>query len=537
MNRRVDGQRTGETSNTLHAGGMPVQILPSPASRWKSASLLALGGAGASPERIDRRFITRNGHGVEEAHSATPQLWDFHGTEVDLAPEHQYRQDGHLWSLRCRAFEAIKAGKAIAGRPMNAAARRSAISWIGQDGSAILSPAEYKEQMAVSEQARRRMIVDLLGGGSGTGGDGSGTGRGRGSASTAAAPAAVPPSSKAANSVHKCEEDEAYLSYDELGMFDELYAELDLPQRLHPPCVSRQSFKLRDGRSMSALKWGTEPPELVQLVLLHGGKQNAHTWDAVALALNRPLIALDLPSHGHSDTALDGLHEPDTLAADIAEMMDQCAPRAKLLCGMSLGGLAAISLSALRPDLVRRLVLVDVTPGITTKTGAPSSDEVISTGVEKSFATFGAMLSSVAARNPSRPHTWLRRNVLHNTVQRAEDKVWIWRYDRYPRRHPRRCAFGALWDQLGATTAPTLLIRGMHSRMVDVSDEAELRRRLPTARVEHVPGAGHCVQSDQPIRLAALLDEFVQVPTAGAAHVQCRDLRIDLKCIEASQGV
>jgi pimeloyl-ACP methyl ester carboxylesterase len=290
---------------------------------------------------------------------------------------------------------------------------------------------------------------------------------------------------------------------------------------------------------MSALKWGTEPPELVELVLLHGGKQNAHTWDAVALALNRPLIALDLPSHGHSDTALDGLHEPDALAADIAEVMDQCAPRAKLLCGMSLGGLAAISLSALRPELVRRLVLVDVTPGITTKTGAPSSEEVISTGVEKSFATFGAMLSSVAARNPSRPHTWLRRNVLHNTVQRAEDEVWIWRYERYPRRHPRRCAFAALWDQLGATTAPTLLIRGTHSRMVDGSDEAELRRRLPTARVEHVQGAGHCVQSDQPLRLAALLDEFVQVPTAGAAHVpvQCRDLRIDLKCIEACQGL
>jgi pimeloyl-ACP methyl ester carboxylesterase len=148
-------------------------------------------------------------------------------------------------------------------------------------------------------------------------------------------------------------------------------------------------------------------------------------------------------------------------------------------------------------------------------------------------------ISSVAARNPSRPHTWLRRNVLHNTVQRAEDEVWIWRYERYPRRHPRRCAFAALWDQLGATTAPTLLIRGTHSRMVDGSDEAELRRRLPTARVEHVQGAGHCVQSDQPLRLAALLDEFVQVPTAGAAHVpvQCRDLRIDLKCIEACQGL
>ena len=36
-------------------------------------------------------------------------------------------------------------------------------------------------------------------------------------------------------------------------------------------------------------------------VLLHGGSQNAHTWDTVAMALDRPLVAIDLPGHGHSD--------------------------------------------------------------------------------------------------------------------------------------------------------------------------------------------------------------------------------------------
>ena len=34
---------------------------------------------------------------------------------------------------------------------------------------------------------------------------------------------------------------------------------------------------------------------------MHGGAQNAHTWDTVALALDRPLVAVDLPGHGHSD--------------------------------------------------------------------------------------------------------------------------------------------------------------------------------------------------------------------------------------------
>ena len=45
--------------------------------------------------------------------------------------------------------------------------------------------------------------------------------------------------------------------------------------------------------------WGEGDPEIV---LLHGGSQNAHTWDTVAMALRpRPLVAIDLPGHGHSD--------------------------------------------------------------------------------------------------------------------------------------------------------------------------------------------------------------------------------------------
>ena len=106
------------------------------------------------------------------------------------------------------------------------------------------------------------------------------------------------------------------------------------------------SIRLSDGRLLSALRWGDGSPELV---LLHGGAQNAHTWDTVALALGRPLLALDLPSQGHSDAARDGVHDPASLAADVAEAIGKAAPSAELLCGLSLGGLVLISLTAAQP--------------------------------------------------------------------------------------------------------------------------------------------------------------------------------------------
>ena len=89
------------------------------------------------------------------------------------------------------------------------------------------------------------------------------------------------------------------VAYDEFSYFHENAAEYGLPFD-GPPVVSRERVEVEVGRALSALRWGSGDPELV---LLHGGAQNAHTWDTVALALDRPLLAIDLPGHGHSDGA------------------------------------------------------------------------------------------------------------------------------------------------------------------------------------------------------------------------------------------
>ena len=55
-----------------------------------------------------------------------------------------------------------------------------------------------------------------------------------------------------------------------------------------------------------------------------------------------------------------------------------------------------------------------------------------------------------------------------------------------------------------------MLVRGMRAgSVVDDDAEAELVRRQPEARVEHVAGAGHSIQGDDPLELARLIDDFV----------------------------
>ena len=95
----------------------------------------------------------------------------------------------------------------------------------------------------------------------------------------------------------------------------------------------------------------------------------------------------------------------------------------------------------------------------------------------------------------------------------------MWRYARHrrPATPPQAAGldFGPLWDVLSGGTRAGDARAGMRPQsVVDDADEAELLRRQPDARVEHVE-AGHSVQGDTPVELAGLIGEFVD-PAAGA---------------------
>lgn len=79
--------------------------------------------------------------------------------------------------------------------------------------------------------------------------------------------------------------------YDEFGLFHENAAEYGLPFD-RPPTVRRVFAGVPGGRRLSALMWQDGDPELV---LLHGGSQNAHTWDTVAMTLGLPLWPSTFP--------------------------------------------------------------------------------------------------------------------------------------------------------------------------------------------------------------------------------------------------
>lgn len=295
------------------------------------------------------------------------------------------------------------------------------------------------------------------------------------------------------------------VAYDEFGLFHENITEYQLDAS-PTPNVSRATHVVDDGRKLSFLKWGTAAP---RLVLVHGGSQNAHTWDTVALGLGESLIAVDLPGHGHSDWRSDAAYSPASMAADLAEVVAAHAPQAEMVVGMSLGGLTSLALAGLAPQLVRRLVLVDITPGVT---GAKAKAVLDFVNGPQLFASFDDLLARTIEHNPTRTVSSLRRGILHNAKQ-LDDGSWQWRYDR--RSHVREAqptadpvasdALAALWNVVSGLGCPLTLVRGAASPVVDDADVAELLVRRPEADVVVVDGAGHSIQGDKPVELTDLL--------------------------------
>jgi pimeloyl-ACP methyl ester carboxylesterase len=292
------------------------------------------------------------------------------------------------------------------------------------------------------------------------------------------------------------------VEYDEFGLFHENADEYGIPWD-GPPKVRREFVEVDEGRRMSALVWDDDDPEIV---LVPGGAQNAHTWDTVALALDRPLVAVDLPGHGHSDWRADRQYWPLENAVDVATTMRALAPSPRVVVGMSLGGLTSVVLAARHPELVPRLVLVDVTPGTDREKAAPITAFVA--GPER-FASFDEILERTVAFNPTRTESSLRRGILHN-AREHDDGTWTWRYDRWRLAEGEDVPdFRPLWDDVSKLTMPLMLVRGADSGVVGDEDVVELRRRQPNVRVEVVEGAGHSVQGDRPVELARLIESFL----------------------------
>lgn len=238
------------------------------------------------------------------------------------------------------------------------------------------------------------------------------------------------------------------------------------------------------------------------LVILHGLLGSARNWAGIARELGhgRHALALDLPNHGASPWC-EAMDYP-FLAARVAEIIEGLEAPAVLL-GHSMGGKVAMALALTRPDLVERLMVVDIAPVVYRHTFAPYIRAMRAATLAE--ATRRADVDAMLARQIKEPA--VRAFLLQNLEGSAGSFRW---------RANLAALNAAMEDILGfpdfgerVYDGPTLFLAGADSEYVLPQYEADIRHLFSQARIERLPGAGHWVHVDQPQEFLAAAERFL----------------------------
>lgn len=245
------------------------------------------------------------------------------------------------------------------------------------------------------------------------------------------------------------------------------------------------------------------------ILLLHGIPTSSYLWRHVIplLAQDFAVYALDLLGYGDSTKPLKADLSIRAQAQYVAAVMMKLGLTHVTAVGHDIGGGVVQLLALNRPELVRRLVLVDSVaydswpvPEID-RLKDPAWDQIMETlDLQKGFRKA------------------LERGIFHqDRVTDALVAEYVRPFDGLDgRRAYLRCA-RALNNrdlliraaEIERLSLPVLILWGAADDFQDVKYGRRLADRLPSARLVVLEEAGHFLPEDQPEEIARLLREFI----------------------------
>lgn len=239
------------------------------------------------------------------------------------------------------------------------------------------------------------------------------------------------------------------------------------------------------------------------LIILHGLFGSQENWRTLSKVFGQhfQVFALDQRNHGRSPHSEGFTYE--AMTEDLCEFMQEQALTSAYVLGHSMGGKVAMRFAVAYPDLVDKLVVVDIAP----RAYPPGHDEVFSGLYALDLPTLRSRQDADAALAQYLPDLALRQFLLKN-LERTEIGTFRWRinldaiHDSY-HEMLKGC------DVTGTYTKPTLFIRGENSDYIKNSDLTSIRAVFPHAQLVTIPGTGHWVHAEAPQEFARIVMEFL----------------------------
>jgi pimeloyl-ACP methyl ester carboxylesterase len=271
-----------------------------------------------------------------------------------------------------------------------------------------------------------------------------------------------------------------------------------------------------DGLRLHARDYGV-PGGARTIVCLPGIARTAADFDALARALviadpGRRVVALDYRGRGLSDRDPNPDHyDVGTESGDIVAVLEALGIDRAAIVGTSRGGIHAMILAVVRPDLLEGVALNDIGPVL-----EPAGLERIQGYIgklpqPKTWPDAVAILKGVAGAHFTglSAEDWL---TYAQTTYEERNEGFVLRYDPALMRNFATLDVARLptmWDQFDALKpVPVLVIRGANSDLLSTATVEAMVARHPDCASLTIPGQGH----------APLLTD---APTIGAIDAFC----------------
>lgn len=261
----------------------------------------------------------------------------------------------------------------------------------------------------------------------------------------------------------------------------------------------RQRFVVVEGHRLSVLDWGGDRPPVL---LLHGVGGNAWMWGALAETLRRHRHPIALDFRGYGDSEWSPRHEylTEHHVADVAALLAALELERLDLVGFSWGGLVALAFAAAHPDLVERLVTIDIPPS------SELPEDAIPPNFRARFADHADAVAGERALAPRAEEATLEALAALSTRAEADGglarKMDPYLTTRWPFRSDDR------WNELRELSVPTLAVRAADSPILS-EEVAAAMAELPGVELVTIPSSGHLVANEQPQALGREIVEFL----------------------------
>lgn len=283
---------------------------------------------------------------------------------------------------------------------------------------------------------------------------------------------------------------------------------------------TKQTF-ISQRLKLNYLDWGGrgKPP----LVLVHGGRDHARSWDWTAqqLCADWHVVAMDHRGHGDSEWVSDGNYRVNDMVYDLAQLIHQLGVGPVTIVSHSMGGNVALRYAGVFPDMVTKIVAIEglgPSPERQAELRRTPYPERFAEWIEKKRAASGRIprkyksiedaFARMIEENSYLTEEQARHLTIHG-VNRNEDGTYSWKFD------PHLNVWGVediadefLHQIWGAITAPTLLLYGADSWASNPAKDGRIRY-FRNAEVIEFERAGHWLHHDQFDRFIATLRDFL----------------------------